>query len=223
TCRKPVPESRGGSSRTTCWTCACCGAAESTTRPWISAGTGSRWPPSPRRSRGSGDDDSVVVAVEDVAGHERHPAQVDRDIALTGAGFGALARIGAERLDPDVDVAQPGGVAYRAVHDEPGPAVAAGQLGDDIADQCGMQRTGAVDHQHCAVAGFGEHRFHQSVVLETAHGADRSGELATAPELVKLDVTTAHGVADVVDQVGGGPECHGHRFSGVAAVGSAAA
>ena len=42
------------------------------------------------------DDDPVVVAVGDVAGHELHPAEADGDVALAGAGLGALAWVGAQ-------------------------------------------------------------------------------------------------------------------------------
>jgi hypothetical protein len=62
-----------------------------------------------------------------------------RDIAFAGAGFGALARIGPQGLDADVECPQRGGVADRSVDNQPGPAVGASQLGDDVADQGRVQ------------------------------------------------------------------------------------
>ncbi len=53
-----------------------------------------------------GDDDPVVVTVGDVAGHEGDAAEADRNITLAIAGLGALARIGAQRLDADLKGAQ---------------------------------------------------------------------------------------------------------------------
>ena len=52
------------------------------------------------------DDDTVVVAVGDLARHEHHATELDGDIALAVAGLGALAGVGAQRLDADVEGAQ---------------------------------------------------------------------------------------------------------------------
>ena len=38
-----------------------------------------------------------------LARYEHHTAELDRDVALTIAGFGALAGVGAQRLDADVE------------------------------------------------------------------------------------------------------------------------
>ncbi len=120
------------------------------------------------------------------ARNECHPAQRDFNVAFSGTGLGALAGIGAQRFDADVDAAQRGGISHRAVDDQPGPAGRAGQLGDDITDQRGVQGPGAVDDQHTARTWLREHRLQQRIVLKTPHGADRSGELRSAAELAEL-------------------------------------
>ncbi|CKT20559.1 PPE family protein [Mycobacterium tuberculosis] len=122
----------------------------------------------------------------DIARNECHPAQRDFNVAFSGTGLGALAGIGAQRFDADVDAAQRGGISHRAVDDQPGPAGRAGQLGDDITDQRGVQGPGAVDDQHTARTWLREHRLQQRIVLKTPHGADRSGELRSAAELAEL-------------------------------------
>src|SRR5271157_1092715 len=153
----------------------------------------------PYRLAGSGcgdDDDTVVVAVGDVARHECHPAEADRYVSLTRAGLAERAGIGAERLDAEVDAAQ-GDIPNGTVHDQPGPAVGVRQLGDDVADQRGVQRAGAIDHQHAAVAGRRQHRLQQRVVLEAAHRGDRPGELCAHAELAELNVTATYVGPDI--------------------------
>src|ERR1700755_1105120 len=81
------------------------------------------------------DDDTVVVAVGYLPGNEHHAAEVDSHVALTLAGLGALTRVGAQRLDPDVEAAQRSGVADRAVDDQPRPSVVDAQTGDDVAHE----------------------------------------------------------------------------------------
>ena len=55
-----------------------------------------RAPSLPRRRD---DDDSVVVAVGEFAGHEGDSAELDLDVTFSGTGLAALARVGAQRLD----------------------------------------------------------------------------------------------------------------------------
>src|ERR1700736_2749483 len=106
--------------------------ARSMTARCSSPSTRRNEPQSPRRLR---DDDSVVVAVGDFAWHKSDSTELDVDVAFTGAGLGALARVGAQRLDPDVDAAQRGRIANGAVDDDARPAAALTQPGDHIADQ----------------------------------------------------------------------------------------
>ena len=47
-----------------------------------------------------------MVAVDDLAGVERHAADLDRHVLLAGPCLSALTGIGAECLDPDVERAQ---------------------------------------------------------------------------------------------------------------------
>ena len=49
--------------------------------------------------------------------------------------FGALAGIGAQRLDADVERAQRRRVTHRAVDDQPGPAVVDAEARDEVADE----------------------------------------------------------------------------------------
>ena len=86
------------------------------------ADEGLRFAKKPAAVIGLDDDDAVVVAVGDFARHERHAAQADLDVALPGPGLGALAGVGAQRLDADVDAAQRGGVTHRAVDHQARPS-----------------------------------------------------------------------------------------------------
>src|SRR5262249_5723326 len=110
--------------------------------------------------------------------------------------------------------AQRGRVAHRAVDDQPGPAVGASKLGDDVTDQRGVQRAGAVNHQHPARTRLGEHGFQQRVVLKTPHRADRSGEFGAPAGLAELQAAAAHVGPDVGDQARGGRNRHQRRGSG---------
>src|SRR3954453_15501084 len=175
--------------------------SRNTVRQWL-------LPPKPSAC---GDDDAVVVAVGDLARDEHHAAELDCNIALPVAGLGALPWVGAQRLDPDRQRAQHRSVADCAVDDQPGPAVVDAQAGDEVADQCAVQRTVAVDHQHPAVAWLGQYGFQQRVVLEAAHRGDRSGELGSAPVLAELQIAAADVGADFVDQVSGGAGLDSHR------------
>ena len=74
-----------------------------------------------------------------------------------------------------------------------------------------VHRTVAVDHQHTAIARFGENRFQQCVVLKALHGGYRSGELRPAAELAQLQIATAHVGPDLVDEVCGGAGFEAHR------------
>ena len=75
---------RGGSSRTTCSTSGSSATARSTTRRCSSPNTMRRWGPRLDRRDGSvcGDDDNtVVVAVGDLARHEHNAAELDGHVA----------------------------------------------------------------------------------------------------------------------------------------------
>src|SRR6201999_4230382 len=157
------------------------------------------------------DDDAVIVAVGNVARYELHPAEAQRDVSLPGAGLLALTWVGAERLDADLHLTQRRGVADRAVHDQPGPLVGPSQLRDQVADQRGVQRGAAVDHQHAAVAGRRQDRLQQSIVLRAADRGDRPGELRSRTELAELNVAAADVGPDIVYQIGRRPEDHSHR------------
>ena len=93
----------------------------------------------------------------------------------------------------------------------PAPAVVDAKAGDDVADQCGVQRAVAVDDQHAAVAWLGQHRLEQCVVLKAPHGGDRSRELGPAAVLGELQVAASDVGADLVDEVSGGARLDGHR------------
>src|SRR5690606_14003206 len=114
-------------------------------------------------------------------------------------------------LDADVEGAQGGRIAHRAVDDQTSPAVTAGQLGDHVADQGGVQGTVTVDHQHPTVARLRQHRLEQRVVLETAHSADRTGELGAAAVLLELQIATTDIGTYLIDQIGGGSRFYDHR------------
>ena len=74
----------------------------------------------------------------DLARHEHHAAELDGDIALAITGLAALAGVGAQRLDADVEGAQRRRVPHRAVDDQPHPAVLDTEPGDDVADEGGV-------------------------------------------------------------------------------------
>src|SRR5215211_6037472 len=124
----------------------------------------------------AGHDDAVLVAVEVRARLAAHAAEGDGDVDLAGPLLGALARVGPEGLDADVQLAEGDRVAHGPVDHQPGPAVALGQPGDDVADQGRVQRPAAVDHQHLALARFREDLADEDVVLVAADRADPAGE-----------------------------------------------
>src|SRR5699024_4933474 len=105
-----------------------------------------------------------------------------------------LPRIGAERLATELETADHGGVAHGTVDHDTGPPVGPSQLGDEVADQRGVQTRRPVDDQHAALAGFAEHRFEQCVVPVAAHRRDPPAEPDAAADIAELRVAAAHGV-----------------------------
>ncbi len=81
------------------------------------------------------DDDPVRVAVEHLAGCEDGAAEAHRDVDLAGAVLPARPRVGAERLDPDLEVRQSLHVSHAAVDHEAAPAVRERETCDVVADE----------------------------------------------------------------------------------------
>jgi hypothetical protein len=139
---------------------------------------------------------------------EGHAAEAHWHVDLAGGQLGALAGVGAEGLDPDVQAAQRLGVADGAVHHQPGPPVGLGQPGDQVAHERGVQRAAAVHHQHGAAARLGQDLLDQRVVLEAGHRPDRPVKAPAPTELPQLQVAALQRLAVLVDQVGRA-EVHG--------------
>ena len=116
------------------------------------------------------------------------------------------AASGARAPDADAEGGERGGVTHGAVHDQTRPAVGPREFGDHVADQSAVQRAAAVDDEHLAGPGFGQHRLQQRVVLVAPHGADGAGELMPAAVLAQLQIAAADVRPDVIDEVGGGAE-----------------
>ena len=81
------------------------------------------------------DDDTVGIAVDDFTRVEGDPAEFDGHVLLSRSGLGALAGVGAERFDADLEGAQDRGIADGAVDDHPGPSVGDASAGDDVAGE----------------------------------------------------------------------------------------
>lgn len=160
------------------------------------------------------DDDPVIITGAHIARCDVDAADADADVTFARTHSGTLAGVGAKRLDPDLNVHERRGIAHCAVDDRSGPTAGARQLGDDIADQCGVDGGAAVDHQDSAVSGFAQHRLQQRIVLETTHCADQARELCLSAELPELGITAAHVGADIVNQIGGRPEGDPHLCPG---------
>src|SRR5690606_16076067 len=106
----------------------------------------------------------------------------DRHVDLTGALLRALARVRAEGLDPERHPSKRRAVADATVDDDARPPGIHRALSDHVAYQRRLQRAGAVDDEHGAIAGRLQDLLDQSVVLEAAHRADRALELCGTPE-----------------------------------------
>ena len=111
-----------------------------------------------RPERRGEDDDAVLVAVDLGTGGEGGVTEADGDVAISGAGLGALAGIGSQRLDADVHGGQHGHVAYGSVDDDPGPTLARCDAGDHVAHQGPVQRCAPVHDEDPAKARFGQDR-----------------------------------------------------------------
>ena len=78
------------------------------------------------------------------------------------------------------------------------------------AHQRGVQRPAAVHHEHAAVAGRGQNRLEQRVVLEAADRGDPAGEHGPTAVVLQLQIAAADVGIDLVDEVGGGAGFDGH-------------
>src|SRR5690606_34618294 len=115
-----------------------------------------------------------------------------------------ISRVGAQRLDADVEGAQDRRIAHRAVDHDARPAVVHAAPGDDVADQGGVHAGAAVDDEHPALARLAQGLLDQQVVLEAADGDDAAGEHGSAAELDELGVAAADVGTDLVGQIRGG-------------------
>src|SRR5699024_6178781 len=108
------------------------------------------------------------------------------DVPVADAVLGALARVGAERLDPQVQLADGVDVADRAVDHDALPAVVHRAAGDEVAHEGRLQRAAPVDHQDAAGTGLGEGGLDEGVVPVAPDGGHDAGEAGAAAVLPKL-------------------------------------
>src|SRR5690606_21304770 len=99
------------------------------------------------------DENAVGVRPYVRSGREGHAGDRDGDVHLADAVLRGLPGVRSQRLDAEGQLADGETVADRAVHDDPGPSVLDGRACDEVADECGLERASAVDHEHRAVTG----------------------------------------------------------------------
>ena len=160
----------------------------------------------------SDDDDAVVVAVGDVARHELHSAEADRERRARRRRSCSLLR----GLVPSA--LMPMSMSRSAAASRTAPCTISPAQPLDRASSAMRSPTSAVCSEAPPsitstppCAGRRQHRLQQRVVLRAAHRADRPGELCSRAELAELDVAAADVGPDVVDQIGRRPEYHSHR------------
>src|SRR5699024_10640496 len=120
--------------------------------------------------------DAVGIGEYHSSRADRRAADLHGHVDLAGTVFRALARVAGQSLDAELHLGQSLTVTDGTVDDDTVPAVSNSCLGDHVTHEGGGDRSVTVDDEHGAVAGLVEGLLDQSVVLEAADGASRSGE-----------------------------------------------
>src|ERR1019366_8491207 len=157
----------------------------------------------------------VVVGVQHVPRLEGDMAEGHGNVNSTGAGLRALARVGPQCLDTEIEAGQRCAVADRPMQDQARPAVGLCGPRDQVAHERCAQGAATVHDQDAARAGRLQQIAEQAVVLVAGNRAYRSGEDSPATELAELDVTDSQVRPVGIDQAGGARTGVGHVSSRV--------